>query len=170
MSEQRLNEELAAVENALNSLMPSADPIDRNRLMFMVARATVQRTEIARRRKRFIAWLQPCVTAASLLLAAGFGILWAVGEKPEAAEKSPVVARQFFYPPMFDSPDELPPTFPPSNLPPSSNWALSRLVMEKGVDAIPFTNVKATRRSLTPSGGLETQREMLKRMLDELRG
>jgi hypothetical protein len=86
MSEKRLNEELAAVEAALASLTPVPSTIQRDQLLFLAGQAAAA-SVASRRRRRFAAWLWPCATSASLLVAAGFGALWAAGRTPQIVER-----------------------------------------------------------------------------------
>jgi len=126
MSEKRMSDELAAIEAALGSLAPVPSGILRDRLMFFAGRAS------APTRKRSVAaWLWPCAVAASLLMAATFGVLWA------ADGNRPIVERAVFVPAKsvrggFDIPVGA--SLPPS---PWENRRLCRLVLEKGVDAMP---------------------------------
>jgi hypothetical protein len=86
MPEKPVNAELAAIEAALSSLTPAASAIQRDRLLFLAGQAAARRTLPAPHR-RFTAWLWPCATAVSLLVAATFGTLWAAGGKPKTVER-----------------------------------------------------------------------------------
>lgn len=87
MFEDRLNDELAAVEAALASLTPTRSGVQRDRLMFLAGRASQADGALLRRRRRFTVWLWPCATAASLLVAAVLGVVWAAGGRPEVVER-----------------------------------------------------------------------------------
>jgi hypothetical protein len=78
MSENRLSGELTEIEAALGSLTPRASGVERDQVMFLAGQASAGRTDTLRRR-RIAIWLWPCATAASLLVAAAFGTLWAAG-------------------------------------------------------------------------------------------
>ena len=120
MSQKRLNDELAAIEAALCSLTPAASGIDRDRLMFLAGRAS------ARHHGRKILW--PTATAASLLLAVTFGILWTNGSGPR-------LVRHFGEPIAVAPADDLRrDALPPS---PWENRRLCQLMLEKGIDALP---------------------------------
>jgi hypothetical protein len=86
MSEKRLNDELAAIEAALCSLQPVPSNVQRDRLMFLAGRASADRLPL-HGRPRLPAWLWPCATAASLLVAIALGVLWSTGGKPEIVER-----------------------------------------------------------------------------------
>jgi hypothetical protein len=86
MSAERLNDELKAVEAALTSLRPTASTIQRDRLLYLAGRASAARVATQRRRK-MLAWLWPCTTAASLLAAATFGVLWAADTNTQVVER-----------------------------------------------------------------------------------
>ena len=104
MSEERVSGELAAIEAVLGSLTPAPSGIVRDRLMFLAGRASVfgvrrlaaafcrkvanaierREAEKAAASRRTPKLLWPLATAASLLVAATFGLLWAAGGKPDA--------------------------------------------------------------------------------------
>ncbi len=84
MSEKRLNDDLASMEAALGSLTPAPSSIDRDRLMFAAGRACTSRVSASRQP---IAWLWPCATAASLLLAIITSTLWIAGDGVQVAER-----------------------------------------------------------------------------------
>jgi hypothetical protein len=69
MQQEPLRPELAAVEAALRSLVPRAG-LDRDRLMYLAGQAA----GLNAARRRPAAWLWPCATAASLVLAAVLGL------------------------------------------------------------------------------------------------
>ncbi len=78
MSEKPVKNDLAAVEAALGALRPTPSGVDRDRLMYLAGRAAGSRSQGARRRRAD--WLWPCATAASMLLAVGFAMMWATAE------------------------------------------------------------------------------------------
>ncbi len=86
MSEERLNEELAAIEAALGSLAPVPSAVHRDQLLFLAGRALESKTQASRRRS-IHAWVWPSATAASLLAAALFGLLWATASQTEVAPR-----------------------------------------------------------------------------------
>jgi hypothetical protein len=86
MSKERLNDELTAIEAALGSLTPVPSSVQRDRVMFLAGRAAADRATPPRRR-RWAAWLWPCVTSASLLAAVVFGGLWSTIDKPTIVER-----------------------------------------------------------------------------------
>ena len=110
---------------------------------------------------RLHAWLWPCATAASLLLAAVFGVLWAAGGRPG-------VAQQAIY-------AHLPPTASPvtADVPtaaesPPSLWANRRLcqfVLENGVDALPLPSVGSAPK-MPPVRQPESNRRLLNQVLN----
>jgi len=155
MSEERLSGELAAIEAALCSLTPAPSGIERDRLMFLAGRASVNRTVSHR---RLAAMLWPVATAASLLAATTFGILWATGNNPKLVERVANVSVASL-PMTIDLPAD---TSPPS---PWANRRLCQLVLEKGVDAMPESSIRCI--SDTPFVPREeTYRSLLKQFLD----
>jgi hypothetical protein len=152
MSEREMNEEeeCVAIEAALRGLTPTRSGIERDRLMFLAGRASAFRPYLNCRRSllwpihrvvrgnrrretpptvRWAVW--PCVTAASLLMAVAFAVLWAVGRTPQPAaglaQKAPL--------PAIEIPDDI---APPS---PLGNRRLCQLIIEKGIDALPRPDV-----------------------------
>jgi hypothetical protein len=77
--EKPLDVELAGIEATLGSLTPASSSIARDRLMYLAGRAsvTVQPKYRPLHSRSAIAWLWPCVTTVSLLVAAAFATLWA---------------------------------------------------------------------------------------------
>lgn len=159
MSEKRMNDELAAVEAILGSLTPSPSSAGRDRLMFLAGRASADRIPLLRRH-RLATWFWPCATSLSLLTAATFSILWAVGSKPEVVERMVYVA-----------PKDSPATFdftsvvvsPPS---PWENRRMCQLVLEKGVDALPQLYVPTARTApVTPRR--DSYRDLVNELLHE---
>ena len=159
MCEKRLSGELAAIEAALCSLTPAPSGIQRDRLMFLAGEASVNRKSIfgvrrlaaafcgiwtnsdqcreaekaaASRRTPNLLW--PVATAASLLAAATFGVLWATGNKPILIDTTTAISVASA-PIANESPAD---TSPPS---PWANRRLCQLVLEKGVDAMPDSTV-----------------------------
>ena len=84
MSEERMNDELAALEASLGSLTPAATRVSRDRLMFLAGSASA---DVSRGRRRIAAWLWPSALAVSLLAAVTFGMLWATGSEPQIVER-----------------------------------------------------------------------------------
>ena len=188
MSEERLSGELAAIEAALCSLTPTPSAIQRDRLMFLAGKASAHRasshnvllTLHARFWRRLgltrsvrsttvidpplrAAWLWPIATAASLVAAATFGILWAAGNKPQ------LVVNQAASVSVADLPmtDDLPAdTSPPS---PWENRRLCQLVLEKGIDAMPESTGRPV-SGVPPARHDETNRSLLKQFLDNPTG
>ncbi|MFZ1935454.1 MAG: hypothetical protein WCB27_25905 [Thermoguttaceae bacterium] len=159
MSQERLNDELAAIEAALSSLTPVASGIDRDRLMFLAGRNAASRGSP---RRRLAAKIWPMATAASLFVAATFAILWGTSKKPQLVERSDNVL-------MADVPaavDVRVDASPPS---PWENRRLYRLVLEKGIDALPESP-----GHFVPGAPAvpheETHRNLLKQFLDNPNG
>jgi len=160
MSEERLSADLAAIEAALCSLTPTPSGIQRDRLMFLAGKTSVNRA--SSRRRRLTAMLWPSATAASLLAAATFGILWAASNNPKLVERAAGVSVASS-PPTDDLPAD---TSPPS---PWENRRLCRLVLEKGIDALPESSVRCVSGApLVPRE--ETYRSLLKQFLDNPTG
>jgi hypothetical protein len=136
MSEERLNEELAALEAALGSLKPVRSKIERDRVIFLAGRALETQMQ-APRRRRINAWLWPCATAASLLAAATFASLWATSGQP------PVVQRTAEVPAA--TPGQLATGRPSSNF---AGWQLHPSPPRKSVRVLPRPS--ATRPSGDP--------------------
>jgi hypothetical protein len=139
MSEERLSDELAAVEAALSSLTPVASNIQRDRVLFLAGLASADRVSLPRRR-RLADWLWPCATSASLLLAAAFTTLWAVGGKQEFVERVVYVSV------------ERPATVPSERTvrrpsPAFANWQPAPLARRKTIDASPRPNTTPSRRT-----------------------
>jgi hypothetical protein len=156
MSEERLSDELAAIEAALCSLTPTPSGIQRDRLMFLAGKASVNRK--SRYRRRIAALLWPIATAASLLAATTFGILWAAGNHARFVE--PTAGIFVAGSPMtIDLPAD---TSPPS---PWANRRLCQLVLEKGIDALPESSSRCVSGlPLVPRE--ESYRSLLKQFLD----
>jgi hypothetical protein len=149
MPEKRLNEELAAVEAALASLKPAASGADRDRVMFLAGRASVN-TNLPPTQRLKTQWLWPCTTAVSLLLAiASGGMLFlrgtATGEKEAAYAKLNTIqiAENTPQPLWYEhTRKETPEVKRPRPLSgrdniPMDYLSLNRLIAEKGVDALP---------------------------------
>jgi hypothetical protein len=87
MCEDRLNDELAAIEAALAGLKPARSRIDRGRLLSLAGRAPACEPPQKRRRNK-TAWLWPCAAAAAALAAAVFlGVWLSAGGAPKGGEK-----------------------------------------------------------------------------------
>jgi hypothetical protein len=159
MSEERLSDELAAIEAALCSLAPAPSNIQRDRLMFLAGKASVNK---AVSHRRLAAMLWPIATAASFLAATTFGILWATGNHPNLVERTSRI-------PLADSPMTVD---LPLDASPPSLWANRRLcqtVLEKGVDAMPESS--AHRVSGSPFVPREeSYRSLLRQFLDNPTG
>jgi hypothetical protein len=143
MSEKRMNDELAAIEAALGGLTPVASGASRDRLMFLAGQASANTPN---RHRRVTTWFSPCAMTASLLAAATFGVLWAAGGKPEIVERVVYVPSQIS-PATFDFPLAVASPSPPS---PWANRRLCQLVLEKGVDAMPQSDIPAARSAPLP--------------------
>ena len=185
MSENRINDELAAIEAALGNLTPAASGVGRDRLMFLAGRASAsrasafgvrrlaaafrrngvntvesRRTEKAAASRRAPNLLWPIATAASLLVALTFGLLWAAGNNSRSVEQTAAVAVASL-PTTVDLPAD---TSPPS---PWENRRLCQLVLEKGIDALPQSSYSSGASSGTrPVPHEETYRSLLKQFLD----
>ena len=155
MSEERLNGELAAIEAVLGSLTPAPSGIERYQLMFLAGRASA-----ITRRTPTLLWR--IAAGVSLVIAATFGILWAGGNNAKPVERTAEVAVA----PLPMAVDLSADTPPPS---PWENRQLYRLVVEKGIDALPESpghfapGVPSVPRE-------ETDRSLLKQLLDNPRG
>jgi hypothetical protein len=155
MSQERLNDELAAIEAAFCSLTPAKSGIERDRLMFLAGRASASR-RLPRRRLATVLW--PVATAASMLAATTFGVLWASGNNPTLVERVANVSGAGL-PITTDLPADTSPRSP------WENRRLYQLVLEKGVDAIP----ESGRRRVSGAPFVprdETYRSLLKQFLD----
>ena len=161
MSEKRMSDELAAVEAMLGSLTPAASSVDRDRLMFLAGRASAEGRSLPHRR-RVYTWLWPCATAASLLVAVALGLLRGTGGKPEIVERV-----------VYVSPKSSTATFdiPPVAQSVSSPWLLEnrrllQLVLEKGIDALPQSNVSFKFEG-PPARRGESDRNLLNQLLTD---
>ncbi len=85
MSQEKLNEELAALEAALRSLGPRPSNVDRGRVMFLAGQAAGKRSLSAKRRRA--SWVWPCVAVVSLVMATTFGGLLFVRDQPQVEER-----------------------------------------------------------------------------------
>jgi hypothetical protein len=162
-SDENHEEDLTNVEAELASLVPRRDRVDPNWGLFLAARAFQNTSPVALpRRQRLIAWLWPCATAASLLLATTFGLLWAAGGKPQIIERVVYVSAKSS-PATFDFPPVA--ALPPSPDSPWENRRLCRLILDKGIDALPELNSRST--SDTPAvPRRETYRDLLNQFLN----
>ncbi len=155
MSEKRLDDELAAIEAVLGSLTPAPSSVRRDRLMFLAGRASAKPQP---RHSRYItAWLWPCALSASLMAAVTFGLLWSARGTPQIVERVVYVSARSL-PPV--------PEFSPVSESPSSPWEnrrLCKLVLEKGVDAMPQLNTPAA--STAP---IAPRRDSYRDLIDEL--
>jgi hypothetical protein len=149
MSEKRINEELAAVEDVLAQLKPAASGVDRDRVMFLAGRASMTANVLPRQHK-IIHWLWPCITAVSLFLAiASSGMLFlhgtATGEKQSAlANLNKIQTAENVPQPLWyeHTQKETPEVKRPRPSSGRDNIAmdylsLNKLVVEKGVEALP---------------------------------
>jgi hypothetical protein len=157
MSEKRIDDELAVIEAALGTLTPAVSSVGRDRLMFLAGRASAGNSR-ARRQQGITAWLWPCAMAASLLVAATFGLLWAAGNNPRPVEPSAGVSVASL-PAIVELPAD---TSPPS---PWANRQMCRLVLEKGIDALPQSKCRCS-SGTWPVQREETYRSLLKQFLD----
>ena len=101
-------------------------------------------------------WFWPCATAASLLAAVTFGCLWASGGKPRVVERI-----------VYMSADNSPATFGQSaaeSSSPLTNWRLTKLVQEKGIDALPQQSVPVDTQVVPRE---ETTRNLLDELLSD---
>ena len=156
MSEERLSGELAAIEAALCSLTPTASGIQRDRLMFLAGKASVNRA--SSRRRRLAALLWPTATAASLLAATTFGVLWAADNSPRLVEQITNVSVAGS-PMIVDFARDMP---PPS---PWANRRLCQLALKRGIDALPESSIPCiSGPPFVPRK--ETYRSLLKQFLD----
>jgi hypothetical protein len=159
MSEERLNDELAAIEAALCSLMPTVSGIDRDRLMFLAGKAAANRRLL---RRRLTATFWPLATAVSLLAALTFGVLWAAGNRSPIGQR-PADPLYASVPTLVDLSGETSPSSP------WENRRLCLLLLEKGVDALPESCGTGSSCNL-PLPREETYRDLLKQFLDNPTG
>jgi hypothetical protein len=149
MSEQRINEELSAIEAALESLKPAASGADRDRIMFLAGRMSAV-TNAPLHQKHKTPWVWPCVTVVSLILAVtSSGMLFlrgtAMGEKQTAYAKSnkTQIKENSPQPLWYEHTQKDTPVVKRPR--PSSGrdnmqmnyLSISMLIAEKGVDALP---------------------------------
>jgi hypothetical protein len=138
MSEERMNDELTAIEAALGSLTPVPSSVQRDRVMFLAGRATADRATLPRRR-RWAAWLWPCATSASLLAAAVFGVLWST------SDKSTIVERVVYVPAARSSTQLHASTVKPSSS--FAKWQLAPNARKKNTDVLPQRGTTPTQRA-----------------------
>ena len=124
-AEEPLKPELAALQAALASLTPQAAGLDRDRVMYLAGRAAACQTA----RRRGAAWLWPCATAASLMLAVVLGLR---GQRP--SQPAPVAASA---PAPYQSDA-------------NEYFKLRELVLARGVDALPEPTVSSDRGDAQP--------------------
>jgi len=149
MSDQRMSEELAAVESALSSLDPAPTGVERDRVMYLAGRAAAGGSFDPLPARA--AWLWPSTTAASLLVAVAFAAMWhARGEPVVVYRDRPAAARQPTPPPAerraeqprmaTEAKQEVQEEV--ENASPGAPWRtdylrLRRLVTTRGIDALP---------------------------------
>jgi len=151
----------------LASLLPVASSIDRDRLMYLAGQSAAK----SRQRGSAAAWLWPCATAASVLVAVTLTALM-LGRGPQVVEKIVYVpAKEVTKPqkqPSTPVPDEKPrlakddvavPSTSPKSVdktpkrtkkPRNDYLQLRRMVMAQGVDALPKLNRKSVPAAKTP--------------------
>jgi hypothetical protein len=145
MSEERLNDELTAIEAALGSLTPVPSNVQRDRVMFLAGRATADRA-MPPRRHGWATWLWPCATSASLLAAAVFGVLWGTNDKPT------IVERVVYVPAVRSSTPLQASTVKPSSSS-FAKWQLAPNARKKNTDALPQRGTTPTQRVPRNSDG-----------------
>lgn len=122
MSEEPLNESLAAVQSALAGLALKPSGLDRDRVMYLAGQAAASRS-----RSR---WRWTLATAASWLLTFTVAGLWLLGQ-PEQQATTPAIASNL---PVV--------TVSPSAAPLRSDYlALRQLLLTQGVEALPSPQV-----------------------------
>jgi hypothetical protein len=84
MSEQAYHAEIAALENALGTLVPAPGQFNRDQVMFRAGRASV----------KVRGWLWPAATGAMALAAAVFGGMLALRPEPRPATRIVYVTRE----------------------------------------------------------------------------
>jgi hypothetical protein len=86
MSRESVDEELVEVENLLRSLGSPASHMDFAETMYLAGRASAAADRVPRVRGAR-AWFWPCATAVSTAVSLTFACLWAVGGRPQLAER-----------------------------------------------------------------------------------
>jgi len=87
-AEDKLSDEVAAVEAALGSLRPATSALDRDRAMYLAGRAAAAAGQpTPGPRPRPFTWLWPAATAASLLVAATLGAVLIGRGQPQPVER-----------------------------------------------------------------------------------
>jgi hypothetical protein len=128
--------DLAAVEAALKSSSPEPLGPGRDRMLFLAGQASVRPAGLAILRLRS-RWIWPCLTAASVLVAATLGsllyvqggiqvverIVYVPDNRPDGTAESPV-------PSLSSSPSS-------PSLPFADYFQLRSLVLAQGLDALP---------------------------------
>jgi len=148
MSEERLSPELSAIEAALASLAPGPSRVDRDRVMFLAGQAAARTA--GKTRGRIGGWLWPAATAASLLLAATLGAALALRPAQQIASvpQEPVPA-------TVDGQQRVGVEY----------LTLRRLVLERGVDALPEPAGEIGRAKPASAAG-PASRDMLRQLID----
>jgi hypothetical protein len=148
-----MREDLAEVEAALASLQPAPSGVDRDRMMYLAGRASAEKAGPPARRPS-AAWLWPCATAASVLVAVAFAALWiARGGQETAEQPGPPPADAVRQPTVDRAVAES------SGSPADASWEgwrndyleLRRLVLADGVDAIQTPPSSARRHPAVPT-------------------
>jgi hypothetical protein len=101
--------ECRELEQALATLRPDAGPIDRDRLMFLAGRATIERAMVERPWAGGMTlpkWMWPGATAVSTIAATVLGLLLAISQRPLVVREpvyvhAPVPPQQVL-PPQFE--------------------------------------------------------------------
>jgi hypothetical protein len=171
MSEDRVNDELASFEAALESLRPAPSCIDRDRLMFLAGRAAAADrmvgTAAGPTGPRFrLLW--PAATAVSLLVAVALGTLLAMRGPRQPVTRAPS-PRPGIHRPGNPGPDALEPSVSgadgtlwpalaattPAELSAGRNsyLALRRAVLREGVDALPVPKSSSAAKDSLPKWG-----------------
>jgi hypothetical protein len=159
MSEENLSEELAALEAALSSLGPKPSGLDRDRVMFLAGRASVGKRWLAAKHPG-ASWLWPCLTAASLLVAAAFGgMLLMRGGPPIAHMASPTGPGQDEPTAVAGSGER-----PTRRKVRTDYLRLRQLVLAEGVDALPAPGPSFAPHGPVPTWGLGSPSNLGKRL------
>jgi hypothetical protein len=132
MSQERIDEDLTAVEAILRGLDPAASSLDLPQVMYLAGRASARRRGAA-------GWFWPCTSAALLVLAVTFATAWMSSSQPEVIRQIVYVQRKAPSA-VVAEPVEAAPAPDESKRAWEQYREVRRIMLTGGLDALPETD------------------------------